>query len=109
LYQSRSILQPLLPNLPFFSEFFFLASVAQFFFYLSFYNPQHKNTMAVLWQQQAPLLRKVLELLSQMQETMKLTVENSRQLVCKWDNVLAIVQELTDEEALNEQLKELYE
>jgi hypothetical protein len=44
-----------------------------------------------------------------MQETMKLTVENSRQLVCKWDNVLAIVQELTDEEALNEQLKELYE
>ncbi len=52
-------------------------------------------------------MRKALELLGQLQETMKVTVETTRQMVCKWDNVLEIVQELEQEEAYAEQLKNM--
>jgi hypothetical protein len=47
-------------------------------------------------------LRKTLELVGRMQETMKEMVENSCQMVCKCDNLLEIVQELEQEEAKNE-------
>jgi hypothetical protein len=52
-------------------------------------------------------LRNALELLGQLKETMKVTVENTHQMVCKWDNVLEIVQELEQEEAYAEQLKNM--
>jgi hypothetical protein len=50
------------------------------------------------------LLKKVLEGVKQLQESMKLTVENTLQLGCNLDNILMIVQELEEEEAKKEQI-----
>jgi hypothetical protein len=62
--------------------------------------------MSVLWLQQAPLLRKELEILGQLQESMQVMVENTRQIGCNLDNLREIVHELEEEdEANNKQMK----
>jgi hypothetical protein len=63
---------------PIASAFSFLTT--KFIFFL--FPIQHpktfpKYTMAALWHQQAPLVRKALEFLGQMRETMTLTVEHT--------------------------------
>jgi hypothetical protein len=62
--------------------------------------------MVILWQQQAPLLQQALEMLGQLQESMQVMVENTRQIGCNLDNLHEIVHELEEEgEATNEQMK----
>jgi hypothetical protein len=54
--------------------------------------------MAILWPQQAPLLRKALEMLGQLQVSMPAMVENTCQIGCNLDNLREIVHELEEED-----------
>jgi hypothetical protein len=56
------------------------------------------NIMAILWPQQAPLLRKALEMLGQLQVSMPAMVENTCQIGCNLDNLREIVHELEEED-----------
>lgn len=72
--------------------------------FLKYYGP-HRS----VWIDRDLLLRKALELVGQMQETMTKSVKHTRQMGCHLSNVLAIVQELVhdreQEEAHTEDIK----
>jgi hypothetical protein len=61
--------------------------------------------MSVLWPQQAPLLRKVLAVLGQLQESMQIVVETTRHFGHHLDNLREMVHGLKDEAAIDEQFK----
>jgi hypothetical protein len=59
--------------------------------------------MSVMWPQQAPLLRKALEVLGQLQESMQVMVETTCHFGRHLDNLHEMVHDLKEEAAINKQ------